>query len=68
MILETDEERKAFKFICEYAGEHMGNAGCNDLNETEKWAEKLQVERDGTYLDKVRYDFDIINWLESRIK
>ena len=72
MILETQEEKDAFEFICKLADERT-NRICNDLpKEYVKKFQGLQVESSNTdgnkFLRQVTMDFDIIHWLKKQIK
>lgn len=73
MILETEDERKAFEFICNIASDEFSRRGCNDLStEDEKRFGHLLVQREDVdqtiFLDAVKFDFDILEWLKIQIK
>jgi hypothetical protein len=73
MILETQQERDAFKFIYDIASESTSRSGCNDLTNEERDKFKgLEVETtdtDGTkFMRPVTYDFDVLFWLENQVK
>ena len=70
MIFETVEEKEAFKFVCDLASEAT-NRICNDLSEEHRMKFKsllVEGEEDGKiiYLP-ITMDYDVINWLRSRI-
>lgn len=74
MILETKEEKDAFKFVCELASETTSRRGCNDLSDDDiqKFGH-LKVETYDPYEKKtemvnVRMDFDILSWLERQVR
>ena len=72
MIFESNTEKRAFEFICGLASELTDKRGCNDLEESDLKAFKDIVvwsEDEGkTFSRKALYDFDIIRWLDKRIK
>ena len=72
MILETEEEKNAFEFVCELASERCNLRGCNDLSQEDmKKFKGMMVDREDEgeiFKDKVKFDFDIIFWIENKAK
>ena len=69
MILESDDERNAFKYVCELAS-RATDRGCNDLDSTEhKMFGHIQCPQDGNNEPRnILYDFDILYWLKCQVK
>ena len=70
MIFETEQEKKAFEFICSSASDTFSRRGCNDLSKEElKIFEGLRLQREDTddtvFTSSIKYDFDIIEWLRG---
>ena len=73
MIFENEKERIAFEFIAEIADDRMSNAGSNDLSfDMFKKFSSEKIERHDnnttTYMDSIKYDFDILHWLKQRTR
>ena len=71
MILETQQEKDAFKFVLNLASDATDRI-CNDLtNEQCKLFKGLTVDCDdnGVIIQKdIVYDFDVVYWLQKQIK
>lgn len=71
MILETQEEKDAFKFVCGLASQATDRI-CNDLekDDSKKFGHlKVETEDDGKIVMRnIEMDFDIIHWLQSQVK
>jgi hypothetical protein len=71
MILENDDERKAFQYICELAGTATDRI-CNDLDDDDRDTFKnLKIEIDDggkTIIEAPKMDFQIIWWLRQQVK
>jgi hypothetical protein len=73
MILETQEEKDAFAFVCKLADERTDRI-CNDLDK--EYLEKfknLKAESYDPYEKKtierpMTMDFDVIHWLKRQIR
>lgn len=69
MILETEQEKEAFKFVCELAGLATDRI-CNDLED--EMIEKLKgclvdVSDNGKIVQtKIIMDFQVIEWLRNQ--
>lgn len=71
MILETQDEKNAFNFVCGLA-DMATDRGCNDLEkEDEEKFKHLLVETDDggkTVMRPITMDFDVIHWLKKQKK
>jgi hypothetical protein len=73
LIFESEDERKAFEFICEAAADMFADRGCDNLDsEQMKVFGHLMVdseEEDGTpFKRQVVFGGDVVYWLESQVK
>lgn len=73
MILESQEEKDAFEFVCNLASELTDRRICNDLETQDLVKFKhLKVKGDdfdGTPIERnVSYDGDVIFWLKNQIR
>jgi len=74
MILETEDERSAFDFICGLASEQIVNKEHNELkkpfDETFGHLKIRNSKGDGLtgIPRKIMFDFDVLFWLQQQVK
>ena len=78
MILENQQEKDAFDFICQLASELTSRNGCNDLDKDifNKFQEQTitseeidtKTQKTNTFERKIMYDFDVLHWLKERTR
>lgn len=73
MILETEQEKRAFELICSYA-DRFTDRGCNDLSKEEiEFFKGITITRQEMpskkiIEDKIKMDFDVLFWLKQQVK
>jgi hypothetical protein len=73
MIFESEDEKKAFDFVCYLADEETSRHGCNDLEpEQLKVFSNILVDAQDVNCTKFQkfatMDFEIIYWLKKQVK
>lgn len=72
MILETQDEINAFKFLCDLANEST-NRICNDLEPNQQQAfghllvKTFDMETESEIDKNVEMDFEVVNWLIAQV-
>lgn len=76
MILESMQERIAFKFVCDLADAETSNRGCNDLDDKHVElfkgltvaSEEIDAKSVKIIQRPITMDFDILFWLKKQVK
>lgn len=73
MILETEDEKNAFEFVCELADKATDRI-CNDLEKKDQdkfkhlEVETTEMPENKVIMRPITMDFDILHWLKGQVK
>ena len=73
MILETEDEKNAFEFVCRLA-DMATDRVCNDLNKEDydKFkhleVETTEMPENKVIMRNITMDFDVLHWLKKQVK